>query len=115
MRGRLQDKIAIVCGAGASGGGTSIGMATAITFAREGAKVFAVDRDLALAKATRDAITEAGGECMLHECDIADAGAVAAMASACLDAYGRIDVLFNNVGLFSTGGRWRRARRISTA
>jgi NAD(P)-dependent dehydrogenase (short-subunit alcohol dehydrogenase family) len=104
MSGRLQGKVAIVCGAGASTGGVSIGMATAITFAREGAKVFAVDRDLGLAEATRDAIVGAGGECILHQCDVADATSVTRMATACVEAHGRIDVLFNNVGLFGVGG-----------
>jgi NAD(P)-dependent dehydrogenase (short-subunit alcohol dehydrogenase family) len=101
---RLNDKVALVCGAGASAGGVSIGMATAITFAREGAKVFAVDRDLALARETERRIHDLGGECVLHECDVADGAAVARMAAACEARFGRIDVLFNNVGIFLTGG-----------
>lgn len=104
MSGRVQDKVAIVCGAGASSGGVSIGMASAVVLAREGAKVFAVDRDLALAQGTYDAITGAGGLCTLHEADVTDATSIARMVDACLSTYGRIDILFNNVGMFATGG-----------
>ena len=56
MSRRLEGKIAVICGAGASQGGVSIGMATALTFAREGARVFAVDRDIALAEGPKAAI-----------------------------------------------------------
>lgn len=104
MSGRLEGKVAIICGAGASGGGVSIGMATAVTFAREGAKVMAVDRDLSLARETEAAIHAAGGTCVLHECDVTDAQSVAGMVEACRSAFGRIDLLFNNVGLFLSGG-----------
>lgn len=103
-RGRLKDKVAIVCGAGASQGGLGNGMATVIVFAREGAKVFAVDRDIALAEGTRERISAEGGECTLHQCDVSDGAQVAAMVDACLARYGRIDVLFNNVGLYGLGG-----------
>ena len=104
MADRLKGKVAIVCGAGASAGGVSIGMATAIIFAREGAKVFAVDRDPTLARDTERRIQEIGGECVLHQCDVSDGAAVARMAEACVARFGRIDVLFNNVGVFLTGG-----------
>src|SRR3954453_821905 len=98
MAGRLQDKVAIVCGAGASAGGVSIGMATAVAFAREGAKVFAVDGDLTVAQGTRDAITGTAGVCTLHEGDVTVSASIARMVDACLARYGRIDLLFNNVG-----------------
>jgi NAD(P)-dependent dehydrogenase (short-subunit alcohol dehydrogenase family) len=101
---RLAGKIAIVCGAGASAGGVGIGMAAAIVFAREGAKVFAVDRDVSLAAETKRRIVESGGTCELHECDVSNAQSVTEMAQACLSRFGRIDALFNNVGVFLTGG-----------
>lgn len=104
MGDRLAGKIAIVCGAGASAGGISIGMATSIVFAREGAKVLAVDRDISLAQETQRHINEAGGTCELHQCDVSDAASVIAMVKACVARFGRIDVLFNNVGIFLTGG-----------
>lgn len=104
MNRRFEGRTAIVCGAGASAGGTSIGMATAVTLARQGARIFGVDRDLALAEATADAVRAGGGEIRLHQCDVTKPAAVAGMAEACRAAFGRIDILFNNVGVFLTGG-----------
>jgi NAD(P)-dependent dehydrogenase (short-subunit alcohol dehydrogenase family) len=104
MNRRLEGKIAIVCGAGASQGGVSIGMASAMTLARQGARVFAVDRDASLAQPTQAAIQQDGGEVLLHECDVTQPEAVAGMVEACRSAYGQIDILFNNVGMFLTGG-----------
>ena len=102
--GRMQDKVAIVAGAGSIAEGWSNGKATAVLFAREGAKVFAVDRDLNAANETRDIILSEGGKCTAHRCDVAIAAEVEAMVAACLAAYGRIDVLFNNVGIQVVGG-----------
>lgn len=104
MAGRLEGKVAIVCGAGASAGGVSIGMASAVTLAREGARVLAVDRDPALAEPTVAEIERIGGVARLHQCDVTDAASVEAMVAACKEAYGGVDILFNNVGLFLTGG-----------
>jgi NAD(P)-dependent dehydrogenase (short-subunit alcohol dehydrogenase family) len=104
MGDRLKDKVAIVCGGGASAGGLSNGMATCLVFAREGAKVFVVDRDLALARETELAIRTAGDDCTLHQCDVSNADEVEGMAKACLERYGRIDILFNNVGIYALGG-----------
>lgn len=104
MRGRLEGKVAIVCGAGASGGGVSIGMASAVTLAREGAKVLAVDHDLSLAQETKAAIERIGGTCVLHRCDVTDPAAVDAMVAASKEQFGGVDILFNNVGLFLSGG-----------
>lgn len=102
--GRLQGKVAIVAGAGSIAEGWSNGKATAVLFAREGARVFAVDRNLDAAIETRDIIRSEGGECTAHQCDVAVAAEVDAMVAACVAAYGRIDVLFNNVGLQVVGG-----------
>lgn len=102
--GRLQGKMAIVTGAGSIAEGWSNGKATAVLFAREGAKVFAVDRDLNAANETRDIILSEGGECVAHCCDVSSAPEVEAMVQACLTAFGRIDVLFNNVGIQVIGG-----------
>ena len=73
---RLKDKIAIVCGAGSIAEGWSNGKATAVLFAREGAKVFAVDRDIKAAEETRDIITAEGGECTAYKCDASIAAQV---------------------------------------
>lgn len=102
--GRLQNKVAIIAGAGTIAEGWSNGKATAVLFAREGAKVFAVDRDLKAAEDTRDIIKAEGGDCTTHRSDVSIAAEVDAMVDACIAAYGRIDVLFNNVGMQVVGG-----------
>jgi NAD(P)-dependent dehydrogenase (short-subunit alcohol dehydrogenase family) len=104
MSGRLQDRIAIVTGAGCVGPGWGNGRATAVRFAEEGAKIFAVDRDLASITETIERVKAAGGEIVTHQCDVTDGNAVADMAKACLDHFGRIDVLVNNVGGSAHGG-----------
>ena len=104
MPGRLDGKIAIVAGAGCVGPGWGNGRATAVIFAREGAKVFAVDRDGEAMRETVARAREAGGEIATHVCDLTDGAAVAAMVAACVAAHGRIDVLVNNVGGSAPGG-----------
>ena len=78
------------------------GKATAVTFAREGAQVFCVDRNGAAAEETVKIIAGEGGKGGLHRRCIR-AGDVEAMVAACLKAYGRIDVLDNNVGIAEMG------------
>lgn len=102
--GRLANKIALVSGAGASEGGMSNGRASAVLMAREGARVFAADRNLKSAEETRDQIVSEGGECTAFECDVSDRIQVERMVAACRQAYGRIDILFNNVGIQAVGG-----------
>jgi NAD(P)-dependent dehydrogenase (short-subunit alcohol dehydrogenase family) len=101
---RLAGKVAIVAGAGAVAEGWGNGKATAVLFAREGARVFAVDRNLEAARETAAIIESEGGECTAHQADVALAAEVDLMVQACLAAYGRIDVLFNNVGIQVVGG-----------
>lgn len=120
MPGRLEGKVALVAGAGSSGSGWGNGKATAVLFAREGADVFAVDIDEAAAAATAAVIESEGGTCAVHAADIADAGAVARLVQACLERFGRIDVLHNNVGIASLGGvveeseeSWDRVLRVN--
>src|SRR5215213_5802017 len=104
MPGRLQDKVALVTGAGCIGPGWGNGRATAVLFAREGAKVFAVDKNGESMKETLDRVAEFGGTIKPHECDVTQSTAVKAMIDACLAAFGRIDVLVNNVGGSAAGG-----------
>jgi NAD(P)-dependent dehydrogenase (short-subunit alcohol dehydrogenase family) len=101
---RLQDKVALITGAGCIGPGWGNGRATAVLFAREGAKVFAVDRSGEAMKETLDRAHEAGGTIQPYECDVTDNAAVAAMVEACVAAHGRIDVMVNNVGGSTAGG-----------
>jgi NAD(P)-dependent dehydrogenase (short-subunit alcohol dehydrogenase family) len=97
---RLEGKAAIVVGAGQTPGDTiGNGRATAILFAREGARVLLVDRDRASAAETLAMIQSEGGTAQLFEADATSEEACRAMAQACCDAFGRIDVLHNNVGI----------------
>ncbi|MGC2517775.1 MAG: SDR family NAD(P)-dependent oxidoreductase [Burkholderiales bacterium] len=104
MSQRLQDKIAIVTGAGAVGPGWGNGRAIAVRFAAEGAKVFAVDRDVERLRETVARAGEAGGLIQTHQCDVTEGSSIAAMVQACVNAWGRIDVLVNNVGGSAPGG-----------
>jgi hypothetical protein len=104
MSGRLQDRIAIVSGAGSIGPGWGNGRATAVRFAEEGAKIFAVDRNPDSVKETVEKVKAAGGEIVVHQCDATDSASVAAMVKACVAKFGRIDILMNNVGGSAPGG-----------
>jgi len=104
MSGRLQGKIAIVTGAGCVGPGWGNGRATAVRFAEEGAKIFAVDRNLDSMSETVERVKKADGQIVVQHCDVTDSASVAAMVKACLDRFGRIDILVNNVGGSAHGG-----------
>jgi NAD(P)-dependent dehydrogenase (short-subunit alcohol dehydrogenase family) len=104
MGNRLKDKVAIVTGAGAVGPGWGNGKAAAALFAREGARVFAVDINSEAAEETRDIIVREGGECTAHTADVSRSEDVEAMVGRCLEAYDRVDVLHNNVGILHVGG-----------
>ena len=104
MGGRLEDRVALITGAGSIGPGWGNGKATAVLFAREGARVFGVDLNLEAADETRAIIEHEGGVCLTHAADVAKATSVEDMVAACLRAFGRIDVLVNNVGIARPGG-----------
>ena len=104
MTDRVKGKVAIVTGAGSVGPGWGNGKATAVLYAREGASVFLVDYDLDAANVTRAVIEQEGGECSVFEADVTDSQAVEQMAAACIETYGRIDILHNNVGIIEVGG-----------
>jgi NAD(P)-dependent dehydrogenase (short-subunit alcohol dehydrogenase family) len=102
--GRLAGKVALVAGAGCVGPGWGNGRAIAARFAEEGARIFAVDKNLQSMEETLVRVREAGGEAMPYTCDVTDSKAVAEMVAACRDRYGRIDILVNNVGAPIPGG-----------
>jgi NAD(P)-dependent dehydrogenase (short-subunit alcohol dehydrogenase family) len=104
MTDRLKDKVAIITGAGCVGPGWGNGRAAAVLFAQEGAKVFAVDKDMAAMAETVERAREAGAEIVPHACDVTVAADVAAMVEACRRRFGRIDILVNNVGGSTAGG-----------
>lgn len=94
----MHGKVAIVTGAGSIGPGWGNGKAAAVLMARQGATLFLVDINPAAAEETRQIIEGEGGTAVSHACDMLDAAQVEAMVGACLDRFGRIDVLVNNVG-----------------
>src|SRR5436190_14263301 len=100
---RLKGKVAMVVGAGSIGPGWGNGKATAVTFAREGAQVFCIDRNGAAAEETAKIITDEGGHASAFTADVSRASEIETMVAACLKAYGRIDVLDNNVGIAEMG------------
>jgi NAD(P)-dependent dehydrogenase (short-subunit alcohol dehydrogenase family) len=104
MRKRLDGKVAIITGAGCIGPGWGNGRAAAVLFAREGANVFAVDNNPASMDETLERARAEGGTILPHPCDVTKAHAVAAMVAACVEAFGRVDILVNNVGGSSPGG-----------
>ncbi len=99
---RLEGKVAIVVGAGQTPGDTiGNGRATAIVFAREGARVLLVDCDAASVEETRALIESDGGQARVFAADATREDACRAIVEACLDAFGQIDVLHNNVGILT--------------
>ena len=104
MAGRVQDKVAIVTGAGSIGAGLGNGKAAAIVYAREGAKVVAVDCRVEAAEETRDLIANEGGECLVMKADVSKAKDCKAIVDKCIEVYKRIDILHNNVGIAIPGG-----------
>jgi NAD(P)-dependent dehydrogenase (short-subunit alcohol dehydrogenase family) len=101
MAGRLAEKIAIVTGAGSRSAGLGNGKATAILFAREGAKVLCVDAAIERAEETVKAIAAEGGDAVAFAADVTRAADCRAMVTAAVDRFGGLDILHNNVGIES--------------
>jgi NAD(P)-dependent dehydrogenase (short-subunit alcohol dehydrogenase family) len=104
MADRLKGKVALVVGAGSIGEGWGNGKAAAVAFAREGAAVLCADVNRAPAEETAAIIREEGGKAHAHQADVTQSVDVAAMVAACRKAFGRIDILDNNVGIAEVGG-----------
>lgn len=104
MNRRLENKVALVTGAGSVGPGWGNGRAIAVRFAQEGAKIFAVDRDAERMRETVQLVRDAGGDIETASCDVTQSDAIAAAVASCMDRFGRIDVLVNNVGGSAAGG-----------
>src|SRR6476620_2088564 len=95
----LDGKVAIVTGAGSRGDGIGNGRAAAILLAREGARVALLDATREWAEATKAMIDGEGGTSMVVVTDVADQLSSAASVKTAVDAWGRVDILVNNVGI----------------
>ncbi|MBW8814206.1 MAG: SDR family oxidoreductase [Caulobacterales bacterium] len=103
--GRLQDWRALVTGAGSQGDGVGTGRAISVLFAREGARLALLDRDVERAAATQAMIAERGGEARVFPADLTQPTEAAAAVAQALAWLGGLDVLVNNLGLGSGGAR----------
>jgi len=92
---RLADKVALI-----TGGGSGIGKASSLLFAKEGAKVVVVDLKLDTAEATADEIRKAGGDAKAFAADVSKAADAEAMVRFAEESYGKLNVVFNNAGVF---------------
>lgn len=101
---RLAGKVAIVTGAGCVGPGWGNGRAIAVRFAQEGAKVIAVDRDLASMQDTLAMAEQIGVQIWPMVCDVTSETEIEALFAEIKAAHGRLDVLINNVGGPAPGG-----------
>jgi NAD(P)-dependent dehydrogenase (short-subunit alcohol dehydrogenase family) len=100
---RLQGKTAIVTGAGTRGPMPGTGQATAILFARHGANVLLVDLDLERVQETQVAIEAEGSRASVFQADVTQEEQCRALMEVCLERYGALHVLFNNVGAYGSG------------
>jgi NAD(P)-dependent dehydrogenase (short-subunit alcohol dehydrogenase family) len=102
---RLDGKTAIIIGGGQSPGqGMGNGRATVLRFAREDARIMAVDRDLKSAEETAALAAREGGDCIAFEADVTKEQTLAAAIAAAHERWGRIDILHYNVGVSLAGG-----------
>ena len=104
MSDKLKGKVAVVTGAGSIGPGIGNGKATSILYAREGAKVVLVDINPEATAETKSIIDREGGECITVRADVTRSQDCNNIIDKCLQIYGTIDVLHNNVGIEIPGG-----------
>jgi len=94
MAGRVQDKVALI-----TGGGSGIGRATSLLFAKEGAKVVVADYNAEGGERTVRMIKDAGGEAVFRAADVSKPTDVEALVNKTVATYGRLDCAFNNAGI----------------
>jgi NAD(P)-dependent dehydrogenase (short-subunit alcohol dehydrogenase family) len=104
MGDQLKAKVAIVTGAGSIGPGIGNGKASSVVYAREGARVMLVDCNLKAAEETKRLIDEEGGDCIAFRADVTKSSDCKAMVDQCIQTFGKVDILHNNVGVVEPGG-----------
>ncbi|MBI4425178.1 MAG: glucose 1-dehydrogenase [Elusimicrobia bacterium] len=92
---RLRDKVCLITGAG-----SGMGRAAAVQFAREGARIVAAEIDPVKGRETAQLVERAGGRAVFVRCDVSKEADVSALVAEGLKAFGRLDVLYNNAGIF---------------
>jgi NAD(P)-dependent dehydrogenase (short-subunit alcohol dehydrogenase family) len=120
MADRMRNKVVLVLGAGSAGPGWGNGKAAAVLYAREGAKLVAVDVRESAAQETADIVATDGGEAIAFAGDVTDEVQIQRIVAETLTRFGRIDVLHNNVGITDIGEleditkeRWQRVMDIN--
>jgi NAD(P)-dependent dehydrogenase (short-subunit alcohol dehydrogenase family) len=103
VSGRLEGKVAVVIGAGSIGPGWGNGKAAAVLFAREGARVLCADIDEGAARETAQIIAGEGGQAEAIQADASRSADVERVMASCVERFGRLDVLDNNVGIAEVG------------
>ena len=107
MEGLITGKVVVITGAG-----SGVGRAATQLFTRHGAKVVAADIDLASAEETVVLVKAAGGEARAMACNVAEEAAVIATIKAAVDAYGRLDIMYNNAGISASVGPDRELKTL---
>ena len=120
MADRMRDKVVLVLGAGSAGPGWGNGKAAAVLYAREGARLVAVDVRESAARETAGIVAAEGGEAIAFGGDVTDEIQIQRIVAETLTRFGRIDVLHNNVGITDIGEleditkeRWQRVMDIN--
>ena len=104
MAGRVQEKVVVLAGAGSVGPGWGNGKACAVLYAREGAKLYLIDRSAHALEETHRLVAETGASVHAEAGDLTDAATVERLLADCVERFGRLDVMHNNVGGSEPGG-----------